>query len=107
MVDRFLFKDRDGRTPLTTDLKKDLNVTSRSHRPFSRRPPDNSSVFKRQWTNKSNLAEAICKFENIQIPTWGRNLKADAKTHRNIYIAAVTKARRTKDFNDLIKFMFE
>ena len=53
------------------------------------------------------LAEAICKFENIQIPTWGRNLKADAKTHRNIYIAAVTKARRTKDFNDLIKFMFE
>ena len=52
------------------------------------------------------LAEAICKFENIQIPTWGRDLKKDAKTHRNTYIAAVMKARHEKKFNELMKFMF-
>ncbi len=52
------------------------------------------------------LAEAICKFERIQIPTWGIVLKKNAKNHRDTYIAAVKKARHEKDFRDLIRFMF-
>lgn len=202
MVDRFLFKDRDGRTPLTPDFKKDLKP-GYSHLELGGEldeaeeenivdgltwledqkgdPKDwmfwerlHKKLFGKVWTwagkvrqhellnddfnhpgyiqenikklegdlkywlspqakmlpqeaiarfheglltihpfSNGNgrtsriLAEAICKFENIQIPTWGRNLKVEAKTHRNTYIAAVMKARHKKDFTDLIKFMFE
>ncbi len=53
------------------------------------------------------LVEAICKYEKTQNPTWGAALKANAKKHRETYIAAVLKARHERDFGDLIKFMFE
>lgn len=53
------------------------------------------------------LAEAICKFEGIRAPQWRAEIKGDAKEHRNAYIAALTKARREKDFSDLIRFIFE
>ena len=202
MVDRFLFKDRDGRTPLTPDFKKDLKP-GYSHLELGGEldeaeeenivdgltwledqkgdPKDwmfwerlHKKLFGEVWTwagkvrqhellnddfthpgyiqenikklegdlkywlspqakmspqeaiarfheglltihpfSNGNgrtsriLAEAICKFENMQAPTWGRNLKVEAKTHRNTYIAAVMKARHKKDFTDLIKFMFE
>ncbi len=52
------------------------------------------------------LTEYICKYEGIQIPSWGAALKADPKNHRLAYIAAITKARRQREFNDLIDFMF-
>lgn len=52
------------------------------------------------------LTETICKFENIQMPNWGKSLKLDSKKHRNTYIAALTKARHHRDYTDLIKFMF-
>lgn len=52
------------------------------------------------------LTEVICKYEKIQIPTWGLNLRTDTKIHRATYIAAVMKARHERDFEDLITFMF-
>lgn len=53
------------------------------------------------------LAEHICKYEGIPIPTWGSQLRHDTKKHRAVYIDAVEKARHKLDFRDLIKFMFE
>ncbi len=52
------------------------------------------------------LAEVICKYHGIPIPTWGAALKDNAKIHRCTYIAAVTKARHESDLDDLIKFIF-
>ncbi len=52
------------------------------------------------------LVEVICKFEKIQIPTWGAFLKSNAKNHRNTYIEALKKARHQSSFDDLIIFMF-
>ena len=52
------------------------------------------------------LTECICKHEGIQIPTWGTGLKTSPSNHRQAYIAAIAKARRHKEFSDLVKFMF-
>lgn len=52
------------------------------------------------------LTEVICNYEEIQIPTWRAALKDNAENHRNTYISAVTKARRERDFGDLISFIF-
>ena len=53
------------------------------------------------------LAETICKYEKIQIPTWGSSLKNNPKKHRDTYIAAITKARHERDYIALIQFMFD
>jgi Fic-DOC domain mobile mystery protein B len=52
------------------------------------------------------LTEYICKRSGIAVPTWGHGIRSNAKVHRQIYINSVLKARRDKDFSDLIKFMF-
>lgn len=52
------------------------------------------------------LTEYICKRENIVVPSWGRVLRSSAKKHRETYIAAVIKARRNRDYSDLIQFMW-
>jgi Fic-DOC domain mobile mystery protein B len=52
------------------------------------------------------LTEHICKRAVLEVPTWGAALRATATTHRQIYIAAVVKARRECDYSDLINFMY-
>ncbi len=52
------------------------------------------------------LTEYICKRENIKNPTWGKSLKTNTKKHREAYVLAVTKARRSKNYKELIKFMW-
>ncbi len=52
------------------------------------------------------LTEYICKRIGTSVPTWGRALRDNAKTHRQTYIASVVKARNEHDFSELIKFMF-
>lgn len=52
------------------------------------------------------LTEYICKKNKMTIPTWGATIRKNSKNHREKYIAAVLKARREKDFKDLIAFMY-
>lgn len=52
------------------------------------------------------LTEKICKFEKIQIPTWGLAHRSDPRLHRGTYINAVMKARHEQKFELLISFMF-
>ena len=52
------------------------------------------------------LTEYICKREGIVVPSWGRGLRSSAKKHREAYITAVVKARRDRDYSDLIQFMW-
>ena len=52
------------------------------------------------------LTDYICKREGIAVPTWGLGLKQEPKKHRNAYIVAVVKARKEKEFGDLLAFMY-
>lgn len=52
------------------------------------------------------LTEYICKNEGIEIPSWGKSLRANAKKHRDTYIGAVMDARHRKDIRPLLTFMY-
>ena len=51
-------------------------------------------------------AEQICRFIGGSVPTWGSRLKHHQKKRRDVYIEALDKARRDRDFKDLQAFMF-
>lgn len=51
------------------------------------------------------LTEHICRMEEMEIPTWGRQI-ADDLERRKIYIAAVKKARKDGKPEDLMNIMF-
>jgi Fic-DOC domain mobile mystery protein B len=52
------------------------------------------------------ITEQICRFHQYEIPTWGRKLQSDPAKRRAAYIAALTQARRTGDYSDLVTMMF-
>jgi Fic-DOC domain mobile mystery protein B len=51
------------------------------------------------------LTEFVCRRQNCEVPNWGGQIEDDEK-RRNIYIAAVKKARHQEEFQDLINIMF-
>lgn len=51
------------------------------------------------------LTEFICAREKLQIPNWGGKIASDTE-RRNIYIAAIKKARRQFQYDDLITIMW-
>lgn len=52
------------------------------------------------------LTEYICKENKIQVPTWNNNFKNDPQKRRREYISAVEEARHNKNFDPLIKTIF-
>lgn len=51
------------------------------------------------------LTEHICKRSGFTSPTWGHSLRGDPKAHRKAYVAALERARREHEFDQLIEFM--
>ena len=52
------------------------------------------------------LTEQICRRRRVEIPTWGRALKNEPRKRRQIYITALTQARRRGDYDALISVLF-
>lgn len=52
------------------------------------------------------LVQHICKRQGIDAPTWGKSMSNSEKKRRESYIAALVKARRDRDYSDLIRFMW-
>ncbi|MBT3984304.1 MAG: mobile mystery protein B [Bacteriovoracaceae bacterium] len=52
------------------------------------------------------LVNMICEKQNIEVPSWGKEIKEDDK-RRSIYISAVKKARKDDDYAHLISIMYE
>jgi Fic-DOC domain mobile mystery protein B len=53
------------------------------------------------------LIEHFCLKENQIVPKWGISIKDNPKLRRDKYIDALDSARRTKNYDGLIKFMFD
>jgi Fic-DOC domain mobile mystery protein B len=51
------------------------------------------------------LTEFICQRENVEVPNWGKSIESDEE-RRNTYIAAIKKARKDFDYQDLMAIMF-
>ena len=52
------------------------------------------------------ITEQICRFHQHEIPLWGRNLQSNPAKRREAYITALTQARRTGDYSELIAMIF-
>ena len=53
----------------------------------------------------SVLTEFVCQREEIEAPSWGREITHD-EARRKKYIAAIKKARHKFDYQELIEIMF-
>lgn len=52
------------------------------------------------------LTEQICKFQEIETPTWGRKFSKDPEERRRRYIGALITARRNLDYMPLVEVIF-
>lgn len=52
------------------------------------------------------ITEQICRFHHYEIPLWGRKMQNNPAKRRETYITALTQARRTGDYSELIAMMF-
>ncbi len=52
------------------------------------------------------ITEQICRFHQYEIPLWGSNLQSNPAKRREAYITALTQARRTGDYSELIAMIF-
>lgn len=52
------------------------------------------------------LVEHFCRKNGWIVPTWGSTLKDNPKERRKCYIAALDGARRTRNYSELVAFMY-
>jgi Fic family protein len=52
------------------------------------------------------ITEQICRFHQYEIPLWGRKLQNNPAKRREAYITALTQARQTGDYSELIGMIF-